>query len=82
MKAVVHLAWERLIVVSGIIGDAQARVIAFVFYFTVLAPFGLASRLLSDPLRINRKALHRQNQSHWLEREPVSSDLESARQQG
>lgn len=75
MKDIIQLAWQRLLVITAVIGDAQGRVIAFLFYVTVLVPFGIGTRLFSDPLR--RKA-----QAAWLERPPVASALEDARKQG
>jgi hypothetical protein len=76
LREIIRVAWERLKVISAVVGEAQARGIATLFYFTVLAPFGLASRLLSDPLRL------RPEQASWVAREPVSNELDAARQQG
>ncbi|MBZ0297612.1 MAG: hypothetical protein K8L99_33960 [Anaerolineae bacterium] len=76
MRDIWRLAWDRFNLVGSIIGDVQGRVLVTAFYFTILLPFGLASRLFSDPLR------RRVAETHWLEREPVPTDLESARRQG
>lgn len=76
LREIIRVAWERLKVISAVVGEAQARGIATLFYFTVLAPFGLASRLLSDPLRL------RPDRARWVGREPVSNELDAARQQG
>ena len=38
------------------LGDWLARVVLTIFYFTVLIPFGIGVRLLSDPLHIKTKA--------------------------
>lgn len=81
MKAVTDLAWKRLKIISAIVGDVQSRAIAMLFYCTVLVPFGLASRLFTDPLRI-RRGSDCLPHSCWLEREPVSNDLDAAKQQG
>lgn len=61
---------------GGVLGDVQGRVIMTVFYFTLLMPFGIASRLFSDPLR------QRHTDPTWLERPPLPEDLDSARRQG
>lgn len=76
MRDIVSLAWGRFNLIGSIIGDVQSRVLVMVFYFTILLPFGLGARLLTDPLGL------KQSQIAWLEREPVPDDLEAARQQG
>lgn len=78
MRELIGIAWDRLRVIAAIVGDVQGRFIALLFYFTILVPFGIGSRLLSDPLRlrINRE------QSTWLNREPIPTDLNAAKQQG
>lgn len=75
MREIVQIAWERLKVIASIVGDVQAQVIATLFYFTIIVPFGLISRFSSDPLQIKSKA-------QWLEREAVPNDLEAAKRQG
>ena len=79
MEATLHLAWERFNLAASIMGEVQSRVIALAFYFTIFMPFGIISRLSGDPLQLRKPA---QDGSRWLEREPVSEDLDSARQQG
>lgn len=78
VRELLGIAWERLKIISAIVGDVQSRGIAMVFYFTILVPFGVGSRLLSDPLHLRSDAAT----DSWLQRPPVDSDLESARQQG
>jgi hypothetical protein len=78
VREYVRIAWERLKVILSVVGDAQARFIAFLFYYTILVPFGLASRLFSDPLHLRQH----QESTYWLKREPVSNDLDAAKQQG
>ena len=75
MVAIFRIAWERFRLISLIIGEVQSRVLLTVFYFTILLPFGLGSRLFSDPLRLDAPA-------EWLERDPTPDDLDSAREQG
>lgn len=75
-REILRLATARFTIITGIIGDWQGRAIAFAFYFTVLVPFGIGSRLFTDPLRL------RDERPTWVERDPVSSELDDARSQG
>lgn len=75
MRAVLRVAWERFKLITSIIADVQGHVIATGFYFTILVPFALISRLSGDPLR-------RVDTSRWLDHPPIASDLESAKRQG
>ncbi len=77
MNDIVHLAWDRFKIITNIVGDVQGRVIVTLFYFTILVPFGIGSRLFGDSLDI------RPNQpARWLERPPVPTDIDDARRQG
>jgi hypothetical protein len=64
-------AWKR---VGQFIGDAIARVVLTLFYFTLFMPFGLAMRLLGDPLTI--KPQHR---ARWRERMARDLTVKDAR---
>ncbi|MCU0513979.1 MAG: hypothetical protein MUE40_15590 [Anaerolineae bacterium] len=75
MKALFDCAWHRFSVISSIISDANARAVAVFFYFTFLLPFGIISSLFTDPL-------HRKGKAEWHDRQPVPTDLDSAKQQG
>lgn len=77
MRALIEIASRRFHTTASVVGDVQARVVTVFFYFTILVPFGLASTLLSDPLRRKKPG-----QAGWLEREPVPTDINSAKQQG
>ena len=79
MKSILRLGWERFNLVASIMGETQGRVIVIAFYFTILMPFGILSRIFSDPLRLRNKP---NRELLWLERQSVSEDLDSARQQG
>ena len=46
------------------------------FYFAIMPPFGLLSALFMDPLRV------KSNETTWQQREPVPTDIKSAREQG
>ncbi|MBZ0306324.1 MAG: hypothetical protein K8I82_09685 [Anaerolineae bacterium] len=78
MKEIITLAWDRFKIIGAIVGDIQSRFIATAFYYTVFVPFGIGTRLLSDPLHIRPSA----NPASWLDRAPVENDLEAAKRQG
>lgn len=77
MREILELLWSRFKIIAAIIGDFQSRVIATVFYYTVLAPFGLIARFFVRSLDIQPDS-----SPQWLERPPVLSDLEIAKRQG
>ncbi|MBK9122487.1 MAG: hypothetical protein IPM16_05105 [Chloroflexi bacterium] len=74
MPSGIKLGWERFKLISKIIGEVQGRVIITAFYYTILIPFGLISRFLTDPLQ-------RKGEVGWVERHPVGRDIKSARNQ-
>ncbi len=76
MRDIRLLLWDRLKIIAAIVGDVEAQAIVTIFYYTILMPFGLISRLTSDPLERHVKSVT------WLERSPLPTDLESARKQG
>ncbi len=76
MFEIFQIAWKRFNLVALVIGDVQGRIIITAFYFTILLPFGIASRLLTDPLR------QRDQRVLWLDRPAVPEDVDSARLQG
>jgi hypothetical protein len=78
LRELLELAWSRFNVISSIMGDVQGRSIAVLFYFTIFLPFGVLSRLFSDPLR---RQFDIQNMT-WIDRPPVPTDLDSAKRQG
>jgi hypothetical protein len=75
VQELIQFAWKRFSLLTAILGEFQGRFIITAFYFTIFVPFGLGSRIFSDPL-------HRKDAPHWRERQPVPADLESAQQQG
>lgn len=86
MREIWDIAWHRFNVIQAIVSDANARIIAILFYCTILLPFGLAYTLSADPLRTKMVkqadgSMKNVGQA-WLDREPVPNDLDSARQQG
>ena len=77
MSTTFKLARQRLEIITTIIGEVVGSVLALVFYYTIFVPFALGSKLGTDPLR---RELNGEN--FWLNREPISSDLEKAKKQG
>jgi hypothetical protein len=78
LREIVKLAWERFKIITLVIGDVQGRLVMTLFYFTVFVPFGLVSRLFSDPLSLKAT----KPQPAWVDRAPNSDTLEDARRQG
>lgn len=78
MRQIIGVMWDRMKIITAIVGDVEAKVIATLFYFTILVPFGLLSRLSSDPLNRKADATHQA----WLLRPPIENDLDSAKRQG
>lgn len=78
LRDILSLMWKRLGIIASIVGDVQGRFIATLFYYTILAPFGLIAQRSTDPLRRQVES----TDSYWLERPPVPSELEAAKRQG
>lgn len=74
-RVIWDIAWHRFGIISSIVSDANARTIALLFYFTILAPFGLISSFFTDPL-------HHKSSAGWLKRDALPTDIDSAKQQG
>jgi hypothetical protein len=69
--------WARWKALAYTLGHFQSKVLLNLFYALILAPFGLAVRLFSDPLRLRRT-----EQPHWLPRpKDVPASLEAGRRQ-
>lgn len=68
-------AWQRWKIINKAVGHLHSQAITILFYFTILVPFAIGVRLFSDPLRMRTAG------PSWLKREPVASDLDSARRQ-
>lgn len=76
MKEIWEIAWHRFNVITSVVADGNGRFIATLFYFTIMVPFGILSALTMDPLNI------KENKTEWVQRDPVPTDIESAKQQG
>ena len=66
--------WQVWKKVGQAIGDFIARIILTLFYFTIFVPFGLGSRLFSDPLQLKPTP-----KIVWQERTTKSPTLDDAR---
>jgi hypothetical protein len=64
-------AWKEL---AHRIGNFQARVILTIFY-ALLVPFGLGTRLFSDPLRTKKLP------TEWLDHTGDARDMQAAMRQ-
>jgi hypothetical protein len=65
-------AWKRL---ARKIGDFQARVLLTVLYAVVVLPFGVLTRMFSDPLKLKK------HPTSWTEVPPETHDLSWAQKQ-
>ncbi len=75
MQEITRLAWSRFNLIAAIVGEGQGRTILTLFYFTIALPFGLGSRLFSDPMKLKQPIA-------WHNRAPIPNSIESAREQG
>ena len=62
---------------GSMVGGYQSRFLLTIFYFIVIAPFGLITRLSSNPLRTDTDS----TRSNWVKREKAGTDIDSARGQ-
>lgn len=75
MQEILQLVWSRFKVISGIVADVIANIIAIGFYYTILVPFGMLTRF-------SGKTLKQRSTVAWLERPLVPSELDAAKRQG
>jgi hypothetical protein len=75
VRAAWDTGWERFSLITKIIGEVNSKVLLTLLYFTIFVPFGLISRLTSDPLDFK-------GVPSWVERKPVPRDITSAKLQG
>jgi hypothetical protein len=70
--------WEGWKFFAQGMGNFQARLILYFFYFVIVLPFGLLTRIFMDPLQKRQ----RKSGSLWIERHQITdNDIESARRQ-
>ncbi|HLY24715.1 MAG TPA: hypothetical protein VKQ72_00155 [Aggregatilineales bacterium] len=75
MAQIFRTAWDRWQIIARINGDYIARLVVNLFYFTIMVPFALGVKFLTDPLALHGK------RTAWLERKAVGSKLTDARSQ-
>ncbi len=65
--------WKVWRAFGQFMADVVGRVVMLAFYFTLAAPFGLAMRLFSDPLKLKPAA------PHWEPRATETPTLDNAK---
>ena len=74
LSQILRVAWDRWQIIAHINGDYVARVLVNLFYFTILVPFALGVKFLTDPLSSRGAA-------QWISRKAVGAKLDEARSQ-
>ena len=69
--------WEGWKALAAAMGNYQGRLLIAAFYFVVFSPWGMLTRLFSDPLQVRRSSA----QSFWRERVLPPRDIEEAQRQ-
>jgi hypothetical protein len=72
-----HLGWTKWKLISRRVGETQARIVLTVFYFTIMAPFGMIRTHLADPLQLKPSA----QGPTWASRQRRQPTLDDARRQ-
>lgn len=70
--------WHRWNAFASVMGNVQARIIMGFFYFFIVTPFGLATRVFSDPLRVKQQP----SSSNWVLKDATDMTIEAAQEQG
>ena len=73
----VRRIWQRWSAFAHVMGNFQGRLLMSLFYFIFISPFGLAVRLLSDPLNLR----DRPQRTGWIERPELPAEISDAQQQ-
>lgn len=76
-KNLVMNLWQSWKDFSKRMGSFQSRIILSMFFFLLVSPFALAVKIFSDPLRIKSQ----REDSHWLHKKEIKSDLGQFRRQ-
>jgi hypothetical protein len=74
--AFLRKVWHRWKQFGQLIGDFVARLVLTLFYFTVLAPFGLGVRWRSDPLQLRPRT------ASWRRHKAAKPTMEEGRRLG
>lgn len=76
-KNIFKRIWQSWNDFSKRMGAFQSRIILSLFFFTLVSPFALAVRMLSDPLRLKYRRLT----SWWISKKETKNELEQFRRQ-
>jgi len=71
---VLKKVWDGWVKVGHAIGDFIGRLVLTILYFSIVAPFGLITRLLNDPMRIKDDG-----DPEWFTRGESESTIDEAR---
>lgn len=66
--------WDGWVKVGHALGDFIGRLFLTILYFTIVAPFGLITRLFNDPLQIQGEG-----SPEWFTRGESESTIDEAR---
>jgi hypothetical protein len=69
--------WARWKAFAFRMGSFQGRLILLLFYFTILAPFGIVNSLFRNPLMLRNPAVS----SFWFPMEASDEEIDEARRQ-
>lgn len=69
--------WNNWKTLARMAGDFQTRLILGYFYFLIVTPFALLTRLFGDPFTLRAG----KQQSFWVERETIETGLQEAKMQ-
>jgi hypothetical protein len=75
VKTVLSTIWKYWKKFGEFIGNIIGRLFLMLFYVTIALPFGLGTRLASDPLHIKAKAVSHPN---WHKRESGAPTIEAS----
>jgi hypothetical protein len=76
VDSILRVAWDRWQIIGHINGDYVARLIVNLFYFTILVPFAVGSKIFTDPLELRKSVT-----AHWKERKAVGATVKDAQSQ-
>jgi hypothetical protein len=69
--------WQSWNDFSKRMGRFQSRILLSLFYFVLVSPFAMATKMFSDPLRLKYRRLT----SWWIQKKETKNELEEFRRQ-
>ena len=69
-----RIVWDGWVKVGHAIGDFIGRLFLTIIYFTIVAPFGLITRFLRDPMQVKGDG-----SPEWFARGDSESTIDDAR---